>query len=352
MSIQIIGTGAYIPEEVENNASFLNNEFYDDAGVKIPSSNPEIIEKFKAITGIEERRYAPKEMSSADIAAYAAEKAIADAGIDREQIDYIIVAHNAGNISANSDQVDTLPCVAARVKANLNIKNPSCVAYDIIFGCPGWVEGMIQAKAFIKSGMAKYCLVIGSETLSRLIDPTDRDSMIYADGAGATVVTASSGESGVLSHVSATYTADGEADFIFYGTAYKPTTSTTKYIKMHGRKVYEFALTHVPQAMKACLDQANVPIDKLKKIFLHQANLKMDEAIVNRFYRLYKEKTPDNILPMNIQKFGNSSVATVPTLYNLVAKANYEGHELHPGDIIMFASVGAGMHINAITYRV
>ncbi len=80
---------------------------------------------------------------------------------------------------------NTLPSLATRVKNHLQIKNPKCVAYDILFGCPGWVEGVIQAYAFIKSGIAKKCLVIGAETLSRVVDPHDRDSMIYSDGAGA-----------------------------------------------------------------------------------------------------------------------------------------------------------------------
>ena len=97
-------------------------------------------------------------------------------------------AHNVGDIALNSNQVNTLPSLASKVKAGLKIKSPNCVAYDILFGCPGWVEGVIQAKAFIKAGMAKKCLVVGADTLSRVLDQSDRDSMIYADGAGATVV--------------------------------------------------------------------------------------------------------------------------------------------------------------------
>jgi len=90
----------------------------------------------------------------------------------------------------------------------------------------------------------------------------------------------------------------------------------------------------------------------VKKIFIHQANQKMDEAIVKRFYRLFKTSAPEDVLPMNIEKYGNSSVATVPTLYDLVVKTNFKGHTLASGDVIIFASVGAGMNINAITYQV
>jgi 3-oxoacyl-[acyl-carrier-protein] synthase-3 len=104
--------------------------------------------------------------------------------------------------------------------------------------------------------------------------------------------------------------------------------------------------------MKKCLDNSGVTIDKLKKIFIHQANKKMDEAIAKRFFRLYKTQMPNDILPMNIEEFGNSSVATVPTLFNLVLKENYKGHSISKGDVILFASVGAGMNINAITYQI
>jgi 3-oxoacyl-[acyl-carrier-protein] synthase-3 len=241
--------------------------------------------------------------------------------------------------------------VASRVKAGLGIQNPNCVAYDILFGCPGWVEGVIQASAFIKAGMAKKCLVLGADSLSRVLDHSDRDSMIYADGAGATLIESTEDKGGILAHKTVTYTADGEADFIFYGPS-NDSGKGTKYIKMFGRKVYEFALNKVPLAIRNCLDASGADINQVKKIFIHQANLKMDDAIIKRLYRLYKKPMPEGVLPMNIQEFGNSSVATVPTLFDLVRKENYGGHTLTDGDLIIFASVGAGMNINAITYRI
>ena len=350
-NIKIIGTGCVIPKNIQKNESFSNNSFLDTSGVAIPSDNEEIIEKFKAITGIEERKYIGKEQKSSDIAIEAAAVAIQDAGIDKETLDYIIVAHNVGDINADSHQVDTLPSIASKVKAGLKIKNPSCVAYDILFGCPGWVEGIIQASAFIKAGMARKCLVIGSDTLSRVLDQTDRDSMIYADGAGATVVEATDVKGGILAHKTASFTSEGEADYIFYGTS-NSQEGKTKYIKMQGRKVYEFALSNVPVALKECFESSGEPIENLKKIFIHQANKKMDDAIIKRFYRLYKIPMPNGVLPMNIEQYGNSSVATVPTLFDLVRKTHYGGHELNQGDIVMFASVGAGMNINAITYKI
>ena len=351
MNIKITGSGSSIPEKAELNSAFSNHTFYDASGSLIDSPNEVIIEKFKAITGIEQRRYIKEDQTLADIAIEAAEKTIDDAKADRETIDYIIVAHNVGDIALNSNQVNTLPSVASRVKAGLGIQNPNCVAYDILFGCPGWVEGVIQASAFIKAGMAKKCLVLGADSLSRVLDHSDRDSMIYADGAGATLIESTEDKGGILAHKTVTYTANGEADFIFYGPS-NDSRKGTKYIKMFGRKVYEFALNKVPLAIQNCLDASGADIDEVKKIFIHQANLKMDDAIIKRLYRLYKKPMPESVLRMNIQEFGNSSVDTVPTLFDLVRKENYGGHALTDGDLIIFASVGAGMNINAITYRI
>ena len=352
-SFRITGSGCCIPSVVKNNDLFLNHTFYDENGSKFGIDNQTIIEKFNSITGINQRKYIPADLTTSDIAYHAALSAIKDADIDSESLDYIIVAHNFGDITCNSKQIDTLPSLASRVKAKLKIKNPECVAYDILFGCPGWVEGMIQAQAFIKAKMAQKCLIIGADALSRVVDCHDRDSMIYADGAGATILEKSNLEGGILSHSTLTFTAEEEADFIFYGESYnKGKVHGDKFIKMQGRKVYEFALSNVPAAMKKCLDNSGTSIKKLSKIFIHQANKKMDEAIARRFFRLYKTPMPDDVLPMNIEEFGNSSVATVPTLFDLVLKENYNGHSLSRGDIILFASVGAGMNINAITYQI
>ncbi len=349
----ITGTGSYLPSLVVENQNFEQHEFLNSDGTPFKHPNPVIIEKFKAITGIAERRYAEPNLNASDIAFLAAEKAIADAGIDKEELDYIIFAHNFGDVAHGQSQGDTLPSLASRVKHLLRIKNPKCVAYDLLFGCPGWIEGVIQANAFIKSGIAKKCLVIGAETLSRIVDPFDRDSMIYSDGAGATIIEAANVQGGqLLSHTSGTYALD-EAYFLFYGKSYKSNTEVdTKYIKMYGRKIYEFAVTHVPGAMKSCLDESGVDIKEVKKIFIHQANEKMDEAIVKRFYGLYDMEMPLDIMPMNIREMGNSSVATIPTLFDMVCKGELKNHEIQKGDVVIFASVGAGMNVNAIVYRV
>ena len=351
MSIRITGTGSYIPSIIEKNEDFYNHQFLNADGSSINSTNEVIVEKFKAITGIQERRYIKNELLNSDIAFFASQKAIEDANIDKESIDYIIVAHNYGDVKYKAEQSDTVPSIASRVKHLLKIENPKCVGYDLLFGCPGWIEGVIQAKAFITSGIAKRCLVIGTETLSRVIDKHDRDSMIYSDGSGAVIIEKSDEEGGVLAHETATFTLD-EAHFIYFGETNHPEiTDQRRYIKMYGRKIYEFALTNVPLALKSCLDKSGVSIKDVKKILIHQANEKMDEAIVKRFYKLYDMEMPDGIMPMTINMLGNSSVATVPTLYDMILKGQLENQQINKGDIIMFASVGAGMNINAIVYK-
>src|SRR5690606_33438328 len=109
--------------------------------------------------GIEERRYLSQNLTTSDMATFAAKKAIENAGIHKEDLDYIIVAHNYGDIKHGSPQSDTVPSIATRVKHNLKIQKPTCVGYDMLFGCPGWLESMIQANSYIKSGIAKKCLV-------------------------------------------------------------------------------------------------------------------------------------------------------------------------------------------------
>lgn len=354
MATIITGTGSYIPGLVIPNNSFIDHSFYGEDGVLINTPNAEIFEKFKDITGIYERRYAEENVNTSDLATKAAALAIEDAGIDPETIDQIIVAHNFGNVITGTIQSDTIPAIASRVKNLLGIRNPNCVAYDLLFGCPGWIQGVIHADSFIKSGLAKRCLVIGAETLSRVIDPHDRDSMIFSDGAGACIVENSTDNtSGILASSVQSHCMD-EAYYLYLGKSYHPEgDEATRYIKMKGRKVYEYAIKNVPIAMKECIEKAGVDIHDVKKFFLHQANEKMDEGFIKALFKLYGIKDiPENVMPMSIHELGNSSVATIPTLYDMVKHGKYAEHQLHKGDVVIFASVGAGMNINAICYRV
>lgn len=350
----IAGTGSYVPDKVITGNYFINHRFFEKDGRPITKSIPLVLEQFKNITEIEERRYAREDQNTSDLAFLAAKDALESSGIDAETLDYIIVAHNFGDVATGTNRVDMVPTLAARVKQLLQIKNPDCVAYDLPFGCPGWVEGIIQANYFIKSGDAKRCLVIGAETLSRIIDPHDRDSMIYADGAGAVILEGvADTEKGIIAHKTQSHAVD-YANLLTMGKSYSTENDSDAnlYIKMNGRKLYEYALIHVPQVIKMALEKANTDLYAIKKVLIHQANGKMDTAIMQRVFGLYGEKEFDpSIMPMNISHYGNSSVATIPTLLNCILKGEMAGQTINPGDKILFASVGAGMNINAVVYQ-
>jgi 3-oxoacyl-[acyl-carrier-protein] synthase-3 len=351
---KIIGTGSYIPEVKIPNAFFLNSAFFENDGTKITKSTKSVIDKFAAITGITERRYAQPDQLASDLGFMAAREAIRAASVDKETLDYIIVAHNFGDVKADSNRINIVPSVASKIKALLEIHNADCVAYDLLFGCPGWIEGLIQANSFIKSGDAKRCLVIGTETLSRAIDHNDRDSMIFSDGAGAVIMEASNGESGgIIAHKTQTHAVD-HVTFLGMEPSNYPFNESKSdlFLKMNGRKVYEFALNYVPLVVKAALDKAHLHIKDVHKILIHQANEKMDNAIAERLFKLYDLDTiPEHIMPMTIGYLGNSSVATVPTLLDLILKGKLENHKINQGDKVVMASVGAGMNINAVVYQ-
>lgn len=355
ISTVITGTGSYIPPIIKYNREFAVNDFYTSDQEPIPNASEEIIEKFQKITGISQRRYAREDMSASDMAYLAAKYAIEDAAIDPETIDYIIVAQNFGNVIKHTIQTDAVPSLASHVKHALHIINPACIPYDILFGCPGWLQGLIQADLYFKAAAAKRCLIVGTETLSRVIDIYDRDSMIFSDGAGACIAEAreNTNNTGILGTSVQSYALD-ELQYINMGRSNFPGSDTRiRYIKMQGRKVYEFALKYVPIAIKSCLQASGLDITDVHKIFIHQANEKMDEAIIKALYDLYDQTVvPENMMPMNIHELGNSSVATIPTLFDMVRKGVIPQHSLATGDVIVFASVGAGMNINAVCYRI
>lgn len=350
----IKGSGCYIPEKRVLNEDFIKNVFYDSAGNKIKTPNEEIIKKFEKITEIKERRYVTDDLNASDIAYFAAKDAILNSGIDKESLDYIIVAHNFGDVQNNNRKSDLVPSLAARVKNKLGIENPKTIAFDVPFGCPGWLMGIIQADYFLRSGDAKRALIIGAETLSRISDPHDRDSMIYSDGAGATILEAIESDEpvGILAHSSRSDTLN-HAFLLWMGKSYNPDYKGDElFLKMNGRKLYEYALNTVPMVVKEALEKAKIELEQVEKVLIHQANAKMDDAILERLFKLFnKVEIPKNIMPMTIGELGNSSVATLPTLLSLLFDKELPDHKVTKGDILVFASVGAGMNINSLIYK-
>src|SRR3954471_16128948 len=351
MRTVIAGTGSVIPEQVITKEHFLQHEFLAPNGSRIDKTNEEILQQFEGITGIRERRYARPDQVTSDLGLAAAQTALSSSNIDPESLDLIIFAHNFGDVRPGDSRSDLVPALAARVKSNLKIRNPFSAAFDVVFGCPGWLQSVIIADSMIRAGDAKKALIIGADTLSRISDPHDRDSLIYADGAGATILEARDTDDGILAHAVRSDTLE-HATMLRMGKSYNEEVFLESlFLKMEGRKLYRYALNNVAGAMKTALDRAQIPLSDVDKILIHQANGKMDEAILAALYELEGSTPPPDVMPMTIATLGNRSVATVPTLLDLILKKQLPGHAIDAGDVVLFASVGAGMNINAVVYR-
>lgn len=354
MGSKITGTGSAMPSRVITNDYFLDHTFYTKEGKKNEKSTAAIIQKLEEISGIKERRFIPEEEPSVEILFQACSNAIQDAGIDKNEIDGLIVAHNAGNMLPNQVGVfHTVPNLAAVVKNKLGITNHQCHAYDILFGCPGWLQGVIQANRLIESGEATHVLVAGLEIASRLLDPNDVDSLLMADGCGATIVSKSeSKDKGVLAHAMFSHTEE-DLNNITLGASLNRETTGHCFFKMNGQRVYKYATTWLPQVIRQALDKVEITPSEVDYFFFHQANAKMLRVIASNLMDLYgitDQQYVDKI-PSSISFLGNTSVATIPSLFDLVNKQQMEGFTLKEGQTYVFASVGAGMHCNAVVYK-
>ena len=353
----IKGSGHYLPENIVKNEEFLDSKFFSEDKKPIDLDNKEIISKFKNITGIEERRYVSDDLINSQISTISAQRAIENAKIDKEQIAYIIVAHNFGDIYSQNPQVTLVPSISSKVKHNLGIVNPETIVYDIIFGCAGWLEGIILGHKLIKSTPNKFILVIGSDILSRAIDPYDRDSMIFSDGAGAVILSndKSNQKKGILYHKTLCH-CEGEIEYLTCGASLNPDTKDNLYIKMKGRKIYEYAINKIPILVKESIDKLNLGIDDINCFIIHQANKKIDETLLKEVYKLYGKRVTteqmEKLMPITIDKFGNSSVATIPTIYDMISRGKIDKSKFASGDNLVFISLGASMSINILIYRV
>ncbi len=348
-----LGTGSVLPEIVVPNEQFESNEFYGHDGVKIDKTGSEIIEKLESITGIRERRYTPADQDSVPLMAAASRLAIEDAGLDINDLSGIIVAHNAGNMVPGVSGFHTVPNMASLLKNALGGTNHNCFAYDILFGCPGWLQGVIQAHQAIRCGDAEHVLVTGLEIASRLLDPHDVDSMILGDGCGACVISRSETEnSGIVSY--ATYShAQDDNRIIYLDGSNKKGVAGDCYFHMNGREVYKYATKWVPLVIRDALEKAGIDIRDIDIFLLHQANAKMLNAIAENLAALYglPQNAFDGKIPSTIEFLGNTSVATIPTMLDLIRKNKLDGYSIADGQTVVMASVGAGMHCNALIYR-
>lgn len=349
----ITGTGSVIPDLLVPNSQFEASEFYDRGGNRMGKTGAEIVAKLESITGIRERRYIPYEQDSIQLMTDASRLAVEDAGLEVNDLSGIIVAHNAGNMVPDTGAFHTVPNLAAALKHELNSTNHNCFAYDTLFGCPGWLQAIIQAHHAIQCDGAEHVLVTGLEVASRLLDPHDPDSMILADGCGACVVSRSHGdERGLISYSTFSHAME-DVRIIYLGPSNKPGVDGSCYFHMNGRAVYKYATEWVPKVIKDALEKAKLDVTDIDLFLFHQANAKMLEAVATNLATLC-DVPPESFagkIPTTIDFLGNTSVATIPTMLDLIRKRKLEGYEIKSGDVVMMASVGAGMHCNAIVYR-
>lgn len=312
MNTKIIGTGYCLPEYEADN---------DYLATLVDTSDEWIRER----TGIRSRHLA-REETTASMAAEAAKRALAGSGLPAEDVDLLIVATISGDMET--------PSVACRVQAELGASH--AVAFDINAACSGFLYALHIADAFIKSGVYKNALLIGAETLSKLVDWSDRSTcVLFGDGAGAVVVQASE-EAGLLGQ--SVGSNGGKWEVLSCvgrpnGNPLCQDTGAPGYMRMDGKEVFTFAVKTVPLCVEEALRNAGVEKDEVKYFLLHQANSRILQSVAKRVGQ------PMEKFPMNLDTCGNTSAASLPIL---LAQLD-GGGKLHRGDKLVLSGFGAGL---------
>lgn len=312
MTTKIIGIGSAVPERVVTN---------DDLANIVDTSD----EWIRTRTGIRERRIAQGTSGTTDLAVKAAKEALGNANVAAEDLDIIILASTSTDYCFPSGACEVQGAVGA-VKA---------VAFDLSAACSGFVFALNTVHSFFEAGIYKTGLIIGADTISKLLDWSDRSTcVLFGDGAGAAVVQAADcgsfhmtmGSEGSKASV-LECTSRTTGDFL---TGSKPELGV---IAMNGQEVFKFAVKTVPEAIKKVLKESGTDKNEIKYYILHQANYRICESIAKRL------KIPMEKIPTNLEKYGNTSAASIPIL---LAEMNREG-KLQRGDKIILAGFGAGL---------
>ncbi len=321
-SVRVTGWGSYVPERVLSNADLE----------RIVDTSDEWI---RTRTGIRERRVAAPHETTATLAAIAGKRAIATAGLAPDDIDLIVVA------TLTPDH--PMPSTAALVKEA--ISNTTAAAFDIGAACSGFVFGYATADAYVRSGLARHVLVIGAELLTRFLDFEDRGTCIlFGDGAGAVVLSASDEEGGGMAGLELTTDPDG-AYMIWMpsGGSRSPASIETArrgehFIRMEGRETYRYATRTLAGSALSAIEKAGWTPDDVDLFIPHQANVRIIEAVARGL------KLPMERMFVNIDKYGNTSAASVGIALD---EAVREGR-VKPGDKLVFVAFGAGFTSGAI----
>jgi len=313
----ITGTGRYLPEKILTNHDF--EKFLDTSDEWITTR-----------TGIKTRHIADDNQATADLAYYAADKAIKDAGIDKSEIDLIIVSTFTPHMP--------LPSTACFVQEKLGIEG--CGTFDISAACSGFVYGMSIARQFIVGGVYKNILLIGAETMSRFTDYKDRGSCIlFGDGAGAIVISAKEQTDRGIFYTK--LAADGSGWPLLYipgGGSQRPASRETvenreHYIKLKGREIYKFAVQKMQSLIEDAMKQNNLTVDDIDMIVPHQVNKRITDSACGHL------GFPTEKVFLNISQVGNTSAASIPIALD---QAKEEG-KVKQGDTILMVAFGAGL---------
>ncbi|MCD4691915.1 MAG: ketoacyl-ACP synthase III [Calditrichales bacterium] len=324
---EIKGTGSYLPEKVLTN---------DDLSKMVDTSDEWIFQR----VGIKERRIAADSETTSDLAANAAIDAIQNSGIDAEDIDLIIVA------TLTPDKL--LPSTATQVQRKINAKNAA--AFDLAAACSGFIYGLTMADQFIKSGFYKNILIIGVEILSRCIDWQDRNTcVLFGDGAGAAILSANHTENGAGIKY-ATLGANGFTppewlEIPAGGTAFPASEESLHknmhFVTMNGKEIFKFGVKILPKTINSLLDKNGYSIKDIDMIIPHQANVRIVEAAAKKL-GIHKDK-----FFMNIDKYANTSAATIPIALDDAIKQN----RIKKGDKIILIGFGGGLTWGAVLYE-
>lgn len=320
----IIGTGSYIPETV------LTNSYFEK---RLDTNNEWIVSR----TGIKERRRVEEGVATSDIATYAALKAIEDANVNPKDLDMIIVATVTPDMS--------FPSTACIVQKNIGAINAS--AFDISAACSGFIYGLSIAEKFIKAGSAKYILVIGAETLSKITDYSDRNTcVLFGDGAGAAIVSSVEENNGILAAYTGSDGRGGDLLKLPAGGSRMPASLDTianklHYTKMDGSEVFKFAIKIMGEAAEKALEMCGLDKRDIDYLIPHQANIRIIESATKRL-RIPKDK-----VFVNIDKYGNMSAASIAVALDEAKKTN----KLSKGDVVVLVGFGGGLTWGSIVLR-
>jgi 3-oxoacyl-[acyl-carrier-protein] synthase-3 len=312
--VQIVATGGYVPEVV------VRNEDLAALGC-----DPEWIMQR---TGIRERRHAPPEMATSDMGIIAAERAMRQAGVMASDIDLVVLATFTPDWP--------VPATACQVQTRLGINAP---AMDVQAACAGFIYALITGMQFVATGCSKLALVIGSDTNSRVVDPSDKKIYpLFGDGAGAVLLAPGTPKQGMLAY---TMGSEGSGADLLYtpmgGSRMRPCATGFEarqhYLKMDGRPVFKWAVRLVAQSMREVLEATQLSIDDVALVVLHQANVRIIDAAVEDL------GVPRDKLLMQIERYGNTSAGSIPLLLD---EANRAGR-LRRGDHLLICGFGAGL---------